>query len=1037
MTETLQPGETVRISSNPRRVGTLSNQLDGPPHRRKALVRFQDGSESWILLAALERVGNVDEGPYDTLKAGRFGRVTDLRAAITFYRLSGKLANLLYSLNTTNTEFFAYQFKPVLNFLESPCNGILIADEVGLGKTIEAGLIWTELQARLDARRLLVICPAMLCEKWRLELGDRFGIKAEIVDAGELVDRLKIAKSSPYQSFALISSMQGLRPPKDAKESKRGSARLSRLLEELEAEDPLLDMVVIDEAHYLRNKETQTNKLARSIRPAAHNLVLLSATPIQMRSEDLFNLLHLLDEDAFPYPSSFDEILENNKPLIRLRDRVRSGPMTRDEFVKALEVDDLVRIILGESEQVRYMRDNPPTDEELESPGGRSLIADQLDRINPLTKVVSRTLKRDVHERRVIRNPKCIKAKMTEPERIFYQQVTEKVRQYCESQQISTGFILMIPQRQIASSMAAACRGWQERLDATRADAADILYEIGLNPENVSEGFSPGNLLLELIAIAKSVGDYSVLRQNDSKYASLSRSLKTYWEEHPGKKIVLFSFYKQTLIYLQERLEEEGISSIVLHGGTDKQDALNQFKDDNGPSVLLSSEVASEGVDLQFSSLLVNYDLPWNPMRIEQRIGRIDRIGQREEKILIFNFMYEETVDERVYESLLARLDVFTSALGVIEGTLGDKIQELTLELLTHKLSPEEEEERIRQTRDAIENLNIQQVQLEEQASHLIAHGEYIQNKVKAAKELGRYIRGEDLLSYVRDFLCEHLDGCRLVPANRPFEYHLELSYEARALIGAFIQENQLMGKSQIISPNPPTLYFNNRSGDVNSRAEQITQSHPLIRFITDFHRRNETIKRRFPVVAARISHLNLQNIPAGVYAFCIQRWMASGARDTERLEYVAWSVGHEHPLPKDSAELLINTVAHEGEDWLGTRNEINCNLAAEFYDRCSESLEDTYRAFVSAQEREDRDRRAMMISSIEKHLRTQGDRINERIARYEREGDEKYRRMIPAERGKLKHLTDRLQSRIAELRLKDNVTHGHAFVSAGVIKVE
>src|SRR5690606_12978091 len=125
---------------------------------------------------------------------------------------------------------------------------------------------------------------------------------------------------------------------------------------------------------------------------------------------------------------------------------------------------------------------------------------------------------------------------------------------------------------------------------------------------------------------------------------------------------------------------------------------------------------------------------------------------------LIFNFMYEATVDDRVYVSLLERLDVFTQALGVMESTLGDRIQDLTLDLLSHKLSPGEEEERIRQTRDAIENMNRQQAQLEEQASHLIAHGEYIQNKVKAANELGRYIRGEDLLIYVRDFLSEHLD---------------------------------------------------------------------------------------------------------------------------------------------------------------------------------------------------------------------------------------------------------------------------------------
>jgi superfamily II DNA or RNA helicase len=1034
---TLQPGETVRIKRNPSRIGTLSNQQDGPPHRRKALVRFHDGSEDWVLLAALESMPATNEGPYQTIKAGRFGRVMDLRAAITFYRLSGKLANLLYSLNTTNTEFLAYQFKPVLNFLDSPCNGILIADEVGLGKTIEAGLIWTELQARLDARRLLVICPAMLREKWRLELSDRFGIKATVVDAGELTDRLEAAATRPYENFALIASMQGLRPPRN-KDGTSGAARLARLLEKLEADDPLLDLVVIDEAHYLRNKETQTNRLGQAIRPVAHNLVLLSATPIQMRSTDLFNLLNLLDEDAFPYPHSFDEMLDANRPLIHLRERIRSGPMSREEFVKALQMDDVLRAMFGESEQIRHLREHPPTDEQLASPEGRAEIADRIDRINPLTNVVSRTLKRDIQERRVIRNPKCLKARMTPPEHAFYQQVTEKVRQYCQSQQMSTGFILTIPQRQMSSSMAAACRGWQERLQSSREDSEEFLYEAGFDPEDIPESLSPGNLLSELIAIAQSVGDFAVLRANDSKYAQLSSSLKTYWQEHPGKKVVLFSFYKHTLHYLHERLSEEGISSVVLHGGMDKQDVLNRFKDDEGPLVLLSSEVASEGVDLQFSSLLVNYDLPWNPMRIEQRIGRIDRIGQREEKILIFNLMYEQTVDERVYSKLLERLEIFKEALGVVEGTLGDKIQELTLDLLTHNLSPEEEEARIRQTTDAIENLNRQQAELEKQASHLIAHGEFIQNKVKAAKELGRYIRGEDLVGYVRDFFREHMEGSHLIDTGKPLEYRIDLSHDARALINTFIQENQLLGKTQILSStSPPTLLFDNRSGGTPAKVEKVTQAHPLIRFITDFHRRNETMKKRFPVSAAQVSNLKLRDISPGTYIYGIQRWVVSGARDIERLEYCAWRMGDSAPLTKDDAELLVNTVAHDGRDWLGTRNEIDCNHAAELYDGCSAILEESYLSFVSAQEREDKDRKMMMINAIEKHLRTQGERIKERITRYEREGEEKHKRLIPAERGKLKKLTDRLLSRIAELRLKERPTHGHAFVSAGVIRVE
>ena len=300
----MNPGDKVRVFDSPSRVGTLSSEpAAGAGVRRRLLVNSSDGEE-YVLEASLEKVQRESRDPYELMCRGDYGRTLDLRGAITYFRLSGKLANLIYSLNTTNTQFLPYQFKPVLQFLDWPSRGNVIADEVGLGKTIEAGLIWTELRARQDARRLLVVCPAMLREKWKEELGNRFGVRAEIVDAGELLARLQVAQDRPQEEFALVVSMQGMRPPKgwnDRKEpSKSAAAQLARFLLEAEANDPLLHLVVVDEAHYLRNAQTQTHRFAALLRPVADGLILLAATPIQMRSTDLFNLLHLLDEDAFP-----------------------------------------------------------------------------------------------------------------------------------------------------------------------------------------------------------------------------------------------------------------------------------------------------------------------------------------------------------------------------------------------------------------------------------------------------------------------------------------------------------------------------------------------------------------------------------------------------------------------------------------------------------------------------------------------------------------------------------------------------------------
>src|SRR5690606_10948814 len=125
---------------------------------------------SYTSLFRSEFVDSLRLSPLDMLESRRLGRPIDLRRTLTHVKLSGRLANVIYSMEATNTDFYAYQFKPVLKILESPSNGILIADEVGLGKTIEAGLIWTELRSRFDMRRLLVLCPAALREKWRREL---------------------------------------------------------------------------------------------------------------------------------------------------------------------------------------------------------------------------------------------------------------------------------------------------------------------------------------------------------------------------------------------------------------------------------------------------------------------------------------------------------------------------------------------------------------------------------------------------------------------------------------------------------------------------------------------------------------------------------------------------------------------------------------------------------------------------------------------------------------------------------------------------
>jgi superfamily II DNA or RNA helicase len=1039
----MQPGDKVRLIANPTRIGILGNEQDGPPHRRRILVIFLDGKEDFVLPSTLEVLPNKKPSPYDCILNGKFSGGEDLRAAITYHRLSGKLANLIYSLNTTNTQFLAYQFKPVLQFLDSPCNGILIADEVGLGKTIEAGLIWTELRARLDAKRLLIVCPAMLREKWRDELSNRFGVQADMVDANELLKRLKIAREQPQVSFALIASMQGLRPPRsyddELNPGQGAAANLARFLTEAEVDDPLIDMVIVDEAHYLRNRDTQTNRLGRLLRPVTSSLVMLSATPIQLGSADLFNLLQLIDEDAFPFEGSFRYSLEANAPLVRLRDQILARPITPSQFKEGID-EALGARFLEDNEQLQFLAQHTPTEQELNDPKWRSEQADRLDRINPLSKVVTRTLKRDVQDGRVIRVPHAIRATLSNAEAVFYEEVTAAIREYCSRRDSPPGFMITIPQRQMSSCMAAACRAWQKKGAVAKSEELDeLVYELVGDAADDAPTEEPalGSLLTALVRIAQEVGNYETLKRNDSKYTELLSALRRYWAENPEKKVVLFAFYRQTLSYLAERLREDGFDSVLVFGGIDKADALARFRDPSGPRILLSSEVASEGVDLQFSSLVINYDLPWNPMRIEQRIGRIDRIGQEAERIFIWNFMYADTIDERVHDRLLERLDIFTRALGSMEGVLGEPIKDLTQYLLTHKLSPEEEIQRINQASVAIENMNRQQVELEAEATQLIAHGDFIQNKVRAARELGRYIRGEDLLTYVRDFFYEAYPGTRFAPTERNvMEFVVELSVTAKVELNSFIEMNRLQGRTQLVSSRPKPLLFENRQGQPSHAFERVTQDHPLIRFVTEQLSKLGRTAARFPVSAIDLPSFKVQGFEPGVYVFSVHRWQVTGTRDTERLEYVVGKLSIGTFVDSEASEHLVNMAAIEGRQWLGVSNDLNTAEAGQLFSDCLDESNCRFIGFRDAQGREDRDRLTMMKNALRSHLDKQADRLIQTIQSYRASGIDSRMRLVPAVEGKLKKLRTRIEERIAELELKSGGVANEDFVSGGVIRL-
>jgi len=1036
----LKPGTKVRLRDNPSRLGIVGSESEGVGRRLRLQVYMLDGMEDHFPPSALEPVVEESNSPTTCFSAGRYSLVKNLRTAITHHRLSGRLANLIYSLNTTNTDFYPHQFKPVLQFLDSPSNGILIADEVGLGKTIEAGLIWTELRARFDARRLLVVCPAVLRNKWREELLNRFGVKAELVNADELRMRLESVRGKPRQEFALIASMQGLRPPGDYTDlqNKQGAAKLARFLEDADpAGDPLINLLVIDEAHYLRNSATRTNQLAHFLRPFVENLVLLSATPIQLADTDLFNLLKLLDESAFPQEYLFELSMRVTRPIVQLRDAVLAGRVNRAEFCAAIR-EAMDNQFLDESAQLSSMLRNPPTEKQLQDPDSRSEIADRLDRVHPLSKVVTRTLKREVQENRVIREPLAIRAQLSDVERLFYEQVTQQVREYCQDNALLTGFILTTPQRQMASCMPAACRAWQDKLKTGRMAGLDeAMYELSEDEtdEEVVEPPVLGSLVSKLVEIAHNVGSYEQLRLNDSKYQLLRDELRNYFALFPDKRVVLFSFFRQTLAYLHERLNEDGISSIVLKGGDDKDEVLSTFKADSGPQVLLSSEVGSEGVDLQFSSLLVNYDLPWNPMKIEQRIGRIDRLGQQADKIFIWNLMYANTIDERIYDRLLMRLDIFTQALGSMESIIGRVIKSMTKELFSHQLSPAEEIYRIEQNRQALAETKLRQEKLEAEAPNLVAHGNFIMNKVRAAKDLQRYVHSDDLFAYVTDFLPISYPGTRFIPVEDELAlYQVELSMELRVQFSQFIQDADLQGQTQLLDARALPVLFDNCHRAPSHRFERIAQDHPLVRFVTNRLASQEHAAQRYPVSAVRLPALLASGVAAGCYVFVVFRWSFSGAQTNERLIYAVKMLGGDRMLDAEHAEQLVNQAALTGDDWTAAKNQLEPLAVVDAYEDCRGLIADQFNDVRQAMRDENSDRVNLLIKLLRDRCDFEVQRIKQRMVALRESGKE---RMIPAEKGKMQHAINRREQREAELRMKQQLEAENLFVTAGVIKVD
>lgn len=1022
-------GVRVRFKRNPARQGIAqaeSHSIGGKLHQ---YVLLDDGKKKATPVFELEILPD-EADPIGDLRRGQLGVTADLAQRLTDIRLRGRLTDLIYSMEATNTEFFAYQFKPVVKILNANSRGLLIADEVGLGKTIEAGLVWTELAARYDLKRLLIVCPKSLQAKWRSELSSKFGVRSQIANAQDVLDALN-DPATRADGFALVASLSALRPPKswdDEGEEAYDTARakLARVLNDEADGEPLFDLVIIDEAHHLRNSSTAQSELGRLLCAASDYKLLLSATPINLKSEDLRVLLSLLEPDLFEKKWIFDQLERENRPLIEARTKALSSSTTLEELKDYIakmprpqlletggRLEDLEKKLVASTGEL--------------TPHVRGQIASKLEEMSLLGSVINRTRRRDVQAEQVKRRASVRRWAMSDVERAVYDQVSQIIREYASGG--VEGFLLSMPQRLMASSMPAAIEHWQSQ--PSHFDLDEELDDV----DSLS-----GPLVARLSEFANGFPALAELKSKDSKKYLLLQALRETWERFPDEKLIIFSSFRRTIDYLAEELQRLDIAVFAMHGSSAKprEVTLADFEAYLGPAVLLTSEIGGEGLDLQFCSRLINFDLPWNPMKVEQRIGRIDRIGQQSQSIEIISLICAGTVEDRIYERLYERLKIIEQTLGGFESILGEQIFGLERRLLDPKMTPNEQEEEISRAAQQIENKKIDEEALEKEAGGLIAHGDMILEQINKAHEQQHKVGNHELYRYLEESLRTEFPGSGIQRAATGLElFEISLSWDARAALANFLNQHAKRLQTDFRRNNETVLVCFDRietAKSTRSKPELITWAHPLVRFCSELRKKIYPDGMAPIAVAARFN-TRPDGIQSGKYAIRIETWGISGFADKEAIEIAAVELSKPKEVLRENEanELLAAWLLNEGIEFVPTANELA--MAADHVEvELQGSLRSRWEDWLAYENANFSDRKATRIQVLERQINERSLKSEAEIQKLRKEGKLK---TIPARQGKFARYEATVRQKIQKIEAEQTFEFSEAkIVAVGLIEV-
>ncbi len=594
---------------------------------------------------------------------------------------------------------------------------LLIADEVGLGKTIEAGLLLRQAWLAGRASRILILAPKAVLRQWQVELREKFNLNWPIYDGQSLRwypchalgdgDERKVAREQWHREPCVLASSQLMRRADRAKE----------LLEDAEP----WDLVILDEAHHARRKAVGAIKdkgpnqllgLMQRLRERTQGLVLLTATPMQVDPVEVWDLLALLrlppawTEESFVrffelafHPNASNEDLFWMTRLF-VASEAEYGEMSPEAARRwAPNLTDL-----GRKKVLRALRSGAQTDMKQLDLEPRRAAVRLMVASTPVARLVSR------HTRELLRSyykAGRISTRVADrevrdefiPLSDAERRVSDAVEEYigttydaaAAADRNAVGFVMTTYRRRLASSFAALASTLDKRLDRLRPSDQLRLEEDVSDDETLDEAMDTDEVA-KLAAAVASLEEQSAIRELlaavkdlprvDTKASHLAGELGALRSEG-YKKILVFTQYTDTLDFLRDFLvDDHGLEVLCFSGrggemreksgawkAVSREDIKRLFRDGTA-QVLLCTDAASEGLNFQFCGALVNYDMPWNPMRVEQRIGRIDRLGQQNEQIRIVNLYYADSVETDVYSVLRVRTGLFSRFVGKLQPIL-------------------------------------------------------------------------------------------------------------------------------------------------------------------------------------------------------------------------------------------------------------------------------------------------------------------------------------------------------------------------------